>query len=90
MSAMPLAGLVDRAVTLPAATPSSVWFEGSRWEIPTPANADVFVSRLVRKGLILRDPVVAELLQDDVDGQSKRTLQRRVARATGLTRSMIT
>jgi len=90
MPAMPLAGLVDRAVTLPAATPNSVWFEGSRWEIPTPGNTDVFVNRLVRQGLILRDPVAAEALQDDVDSQSKRTLQRRVARATGLTRSTIT
>ena len=68
MPAMPPAGLVDRAVTLPAATPNSVWFEGSRWEIPTPGNADVFVDRLVRQGLILRDPVAAESLQDDVDG----------------------
>jgi AraC-like DNA-binding protein len=90
MPAMPLAGLVDRAVTLPAAAPNSVWFEGSRWEIPTPGNADVFVNRLARQGLILRDAVAAGSLQDDVDGQSKRTLQRRVARATGLTRSTIT
>src|SRR5215469_4703152 len=90
MPAMPLAGLVDRAVTLPAAARNSVWFEGSRWEIPAPGNTDVFVNRLVRQGLILRDPVAAESLQDNTDGQSKRTLQRRVARATGLTRSTIT
>jgi hypothetical protein len=89
MPAVPLAGLVDRAVTLPAATPSSVWLESSRWEIPTPCNADVFVDRLVRQGLIVRDPVVAESFQDDVEGVSTRTLQRRVARATGLTPSMI-
>jgi AraC-like DNA-binding protein len=50
----------------------------------------VFVDRLVRQGLILRDPVAAESLQDDAGGQSKRTFQRRVARATGLTRSTIT
>jgi hypothetical protein len=89
MPATPLARLVDRAVTLPAASPSLVWLDGSHWEIPTPGNADVFVDRLVRQGLIVRDPVVAESFQDDVDGVSKRTLQRRVARATGLTRSMI-
>jgi AraC-like DNA-binding protein len=87
--AMPLARLVDRVVTLPAATPSSVWLDGSRWEIPTAGNADVFVDRLVRQGLVLRDPVVAESLQADVDGVSTRTLQRRVARATGLTRRTI-
>jgi hypothetical protein len=89
MPAVPLARLVDRAVTLPAATPSSVWLDGSRWEIPTPGNADVFVDRLVRQGLIVRDPVVAESFQGDVDGVSTRTLQRRVARATGLTRCTI-
>lgn len=89
MPAVPLARLVDRAVTLPPATPRSVWHDGSRWEIPTPGNADVFVDRLVRHGLVVRDPVVAESLQADVDGVSTRTLQRRVARATGLTRRTI-
>jgi hypothetical protein len=88
MPAMPPAGLVDRATTLPA-TPSSVWLDGAPWEIPSPGNADVFVDRLVRQGLIVRDPVVAESFQGDVDGVSTRTLQRRVARATGLTRRTI-
>jgi AraC-like DNA-binding protein len=89
MPALPLASLVDQAVTPPAATPNSVWLDRSHWEIPTPENADVFVDRLVRQGLIVRDPVVAESVQADVDGISTRTLQRRVARATGLTRSAI-
>jgi AraC-like DNA-binding protein len=86
---MPLARLVDRAATLPAATPRSIWLDGSRWEIPTSGNADVFVDRLVRRGLLVRDPVVAESLQSDIGGISTRTLQRRVARATGLTRRTI-
>jgi AraC-like DNA-binding protein len=89
MPTIALSRLVDRTLTLPAATPSSVWIDGARWEIPTPANADVFVDRLVRKGLVVRDPVVVESLQADVDGISTRTLQRRVVRATGLTRSTI-
>ena len=89
MPAVPLARLVDRAVTLPTATPSSFWLDGSRWEIPTSENADVFVDRLVRQGLLVRDPVVADALQADVDGVSTRTLQRRVARATGLTRRTV-
>ena len=86
---MPLAGLVDRAVTLPAAGPNSVLFGGSVWEIPRPGNADVFVNRLVRRDLLLRDPIVAESLQGEVDGQSNRTIQRHVVRATGLTRRTI-
>ncbi|HZC72093.1 MAG TPA: AraC family transcriptional regulator [Jatrophihabitans sp.] len=89
MPAIPLARLVDREVTLPATTPRSAWFDGDRWEIPTPENTDVFVDHLVRQGLLVRDPVAAESLQVDVDSPSERTLQRRVARATGLTRSTI-
>jgi AraC-like DNA-binding protein len=89
MPAIPLAQLVDRTMTLSAATRNSVWLDGTRVEIPTPGNADVFIDRLVRHGLLVRDPVVSESLQTDVDGISTRTLQRRVARATGLTRSTI-
>jgi AraC-like DNA-binding protein len=90
MPAMPLARLVDREAILAATAPSLFWFGGLRWEIPNPGNADVFVDRLVRQGLLVRDPIVAEFLQADVEGPSRRTLQRRVARATGLTRSTIT
>ena len=89
MPTMPLVGLVDQVTQLPADAPNSILFEASRWEIPTPENAEAFVSRLVRQGLLVRDPVVADALQGDLDGQSTRTLQRRVARATGLTRSTI-
>jgi hypothetical protein len=89
MPAMPPARLVDRSVALRAAAPGWVWLDGSRWEIPTAANADVFVDRLVRQGLIVHDPIVAESFHGDVDGISTRTLQRRVAGATGLTRSTI-
>jgi hypothetical protein len=87
--AMPLARLVDRAVALPAARRNSVWFDGSCWEIPTPDNADVFVDRLVRQGIVVRDAVGADACRSDLDGVSTRTLQRRVARATGLTRRTI-
>jgi Helix-turn-helix domain len=87
--AFPLGRLVDDAVTLPEATRSSVWLDGSRWEIPTPENADVFVDRLVREGFVVRDAVVADACRADIDGVSTRTLQRRVARATGLTRRTI-
>jgi hypothetical protein len=87
--ALPLASLVGRAVTLPVASPKSFWLDGSRWEIPTATNADVFVDHLVRADVLQRDAVVADALEADIDGVSTRTLQRRVARATGLTRSAI-
>lgn len=86
---LPLVAMVDRAVTFPAATPNSVVLGGARWNLPTMANADSFVKRLVAEGVIARDSMVAESLAVEVDGLSSRTVQRRVARATGLTRRTI-
>lgn len=89
MPALPPSRLVDRALTLPPASRESVWIDGARAEIPTRATADVFVDRLVRDGLLVRDPLVEETLQSGPDTRSRRTQQRRVARATGLTRYTI-
>jgi Helix-turn-helix domain len=81
--------LVDGAVTLPTASPGTCWLDGSAWELPRPENADVFVERLVRAGLLVHDPIVHAAVHDDVVGLSARTVERRVRRATGLTRSTI-
>ena len=87
--AIPLAGIVDGALALPPMSRNSFWLDGSSWEIPTADNADVFVDRLARRNILVRDAVAADACRSDVEGISMRTLQRRVARATGLTRSTI-
>lgn len=94
--------LVDGDLTAPPASRDAVWLDGSAWELPTPDNADVFVERLVRAGLLIHDPVAAAALRadddsdagepgrhDEVGGFSTRTVERRVARATGMTRGTI-
>ena len=81
--------LVDGSLTLPATSPGSFWLDGSAWELPGPGNADVFVERLVHAGLLVHDPIVAAAVHDDVVELSTRTLERRVMRATGLTRGLI-
>jgi Helix-turn-helix domain len=85
MPGLPPGRLVDRTVTLPAAG-GKFWLDGSAWELPGPDTADVFADRLVRAGLLAHDPVVAEALHGDIEGYSTRSLERRVARATGLSR----
>ena len=77
--------LVDGGLTLPSATSTSFWLDGTSWELPGPDNADVFVDRLVRAGLLVHDPVVPAAVQGDVEGLSRRSVERRVSRATGLT-----
>lgn len=89
MPGLPPGKLVDRSLTLPPATKTSFWLDGSEWELPGPDNADVFAGRLAGAGLLVHDPVVPAALQGDVEGLSTRTVERRVSRATGLTRGAI-
>lgn len=89
MPDLPPGQLVDRTLTLPPATGTSFWLDGSAWVVPGPDDADDFVHRLVRAGLLVHDPIVAEALSGEVQGLSNRSVERRVARATGLNRGAI-
>lgn len=89
MPGLPPGRLVDRTLTLPAATGGSFWLDGSVWRLPDHDTAEVLVDRLGRAGLLVHDPVVAEALHGDVEGYSTRSLERRVARATGLSRGAV-
>jgi AraC-like DNA-binding protein len=81
--------LLDRRdVDLPAASTRAFWLNGSAWEYPNFQNADVFVSRLVRKGLLVRDPIVDEVMRKRAQTLSLRSTQRHFLRATGITHSM--
>lgn len=89
MPTLPPGQLVDRGVTLPPATKRSVRLDGYRLELPSSDDVDAFVAKLVRTGLLVRDPVAQAAVHGRVDGLSARSLQRRVSRATGLTRGGI-
>jgi AraC-like DNA-binding protein len=90
---MPLmrgADLRDRNdLSLPNATSRSFWLNGSAWDLPSFDNAEIFVSRLARAGLIMTDPSVEGAIQGDLQNISTRTEQRRVLQITGLTRGAI-
>jgi AraC-like DNA-binding protein len=89
MPEFPLDRLVDDVVTLPPAGSRSVWLNGSAWEIPTFANADVFLDRLVRRGRVVRDPVVDDAVRRRDLALSSRTVRRRIRHATGLSLGLI-
>ena len=72
-------------VALPNAGDRSFWLNGSAWEFPNFENAETFVDRLVRDGLIGVDPSVARVLRGDSSQQSVRTAQRRFLQTTGMT-----
>jgi AraC-like DNA-binding protein len=89
MPHLPASHLVDGGVNLPDAGSRSFWLHGSAWQFPNFEDADTFVDRLVRDGLLIREPVVQAALQNQLTDLSLRTAQRHFLRATGLTHSAV-
>jgi len=89
MPHLPASGLVDGDVNLPDASSKSFWLNGSAWQYPDYDNADTFVDRLVREGLLVRNPIVETALQGRLKEVSIRTSRRHFLRTTGLTQNTI-
>jgi Helix-turn-helix domain len=89
MPHLPVSNLVDGDVDLPDASSKSFWLNGSAWQFPNYENADTFVGRLVREGLLDCDPIVESVLRGEPQELSPRTVQRHVVQATGLTQGSI-
>jgi len=86
---MPTAALVDGGVELPDTTHRTFRLDGARWETPGPDDAEALVGRLVRDGIVVRDPLVADVLRGHRPAVSGRTIERRFRAATGLTRGAV-
>jgi hypothetical protein len=74
-----------RDVNLPDAGIRRFWLDGSAWHYPDFGNAEEFVRRLWKSGVIVRDPIVTEVLQEAPPTLSLRSAQRHFLRATGMT-----
>ncbi len=90
MPKFPPGMLIDRNdLTLPEAGSRSFWLDSSAWEYPAFENAETFVGRLARAGLVARDAVVEAALRGGPDEPVLRTAQRHILKATGLTQAVI-
>ncbi|MFI2735616.1 helix-turn-helix domain-containing protein [Streptomyces sp. NPDC018711] len=89
MPHIPISRLVGRNAEIPDVTRRSVWLKGSAWHPPDYDNAEAFVRRMVREGIVDRDPIVPAVLDGAAPDVSERTLQRRFVTATGLTQGAI-
>jgi hypothetical protein len=76
-------------LTLPEASSRSFWLNGAAWEYPDFENAETFVRRLIRAGLIAVDHSVGAALRNQPQALTLRTKQRHFLQATGLTHSTI-
>jgi len=75
----------QKDVTLPDATSRSFWLNGSAWQYPDFNNAETFIKRLLKAGLISRDSAVDAALQRQPPALSLRSIQRHFLRTTGIT-----
>ena len=89
MPDLPPRALVDAATDLPETGRRAFWLRGSPWEVPDYDNAETFVNRLVRDGLLVRVPVVDAVLHGELNERSLRTAQRHFVRTTGLTHGAV-
>jgi hypothetical protein len=84
--AHPAATISDRRdVTLPSEDGRTFRLQGSTWELPDFENAETFVARLARAGVLAHDAAVRAVLGGDPLPLSQRSAQRHFLRATGLT-----
>lgn len=85
MPHLPTGQLIDGSINLPDASGSGFWLQGAACQYPTYENADTFVDRLTRQGLLAHEPVVEAALNGQFNDLSVRSIQRRFLRATGIT-----
>lgn len=89
MPHLPVRNLLDAETILPGAASESFWLNGSAWRFPDYDDVEAFVGRLVRGGELVRDPIVDDVLRDQPQKLSSRTVRHRFLRATGLTQGRV-
>lgn len=84
---LPASKLVDGGVDLTTASGNSFWLGDSIWQFPDYENADIFIERLVREGLLACDPVVEAAVHGHHKDLTQRAVQYRFLQATGISQS---
>ncbi|MFN8487720.1 MAG: helix-turn-helix domain-containing protein [Caldilineaceae bacterium] len=89
MPHLPFEHLLDRETVLPEGAGQTFWLKSSVWPFPTYATVETFINRLVRDEVLVCDPVVNTVLNDQPHDFAPRTVRHRFQRATGLTQKQI-
>lgn len=89
MPHMPARKFLDAEIILPKAAGQAFWLHSATWQFPDFANVETFVARLVRDEVLVRDPVINDVMQGHSPEISSRTVRHRFLQATGLTQSHI-
>ncbi|MEZ4657840.1 MAG: hypothetical protein R2911_09720 [Caldilineaceae bacterium] len=89
MPHLPVDHLLDRETALPQGAGQSFWLNSSTWELPSYENVETFIARLVHDGVLVCDPIVGAVLDEQPHDYAPRTVRHRFQRATGLSPKQI-
>lgn len=90
MPYVPVANIIDGGeAVLSHAASEYFGLNGTSWQLPSFDNVETFVNRLFHDEVLVRDPLVHAVLQDQPQPVSFRTVRRRFLNATGLTYNTI-
>ncbi|RCK71217.1 AraC family transcriptional regulator [Desertihabitans brevis] len=85
LSHLSAAALVDSGAAAEHVAGRRFVLAGEEWEIPGFDDAEQLVQKLVRSGVLTRDPLVDDVVWGGAARVGTRSVQRRVAASTGLT-----
>jgi hypothetical protein len=85
MSLMPGETMRDEGVVLPAIGQDRFWLGSDVMEIPSLDNVDGFVGKLLQRGIVEDNRLVASVVSGHPMAMSERTMQRHFLKTTGLT-----
>ncbi|CAN5870032.1 hypothetical protein BH10CHL1_BH10CHL1_32490 [soil metagenome] len=74
MPHLPVSDLVNGSINLREAMGKSFWLHSSTWQFPDYENVENFVDRLVSDGLLVQDPIVEAVLQNQEQELSLRSV----------------
>lgn len=86
---LPTSRIVDGAAEFPEVSRHSVRVFGHTVPLPGYDGAEDLVHRLVRAGVVVRDPVVRDVLRGGQPDGTARTVRRHFQSATGLTPGVV-
>lgn len=86
---LPVKDFLNGEKALPDASSRSFWLKGSAWQFPDYNNVEIFVNKLVREDILIKDPLVQAALHDQQPAISPRTLRHRFLQTTGLPQNYI-
>lgn len=86
---LPVARLRGGVIGVPEVVGRRFRLRGEWFEIPEPDTAELLVDRLVRSGVLVRDPLVDQVVCGEPAPVGSRSVQRRVIAASGQSKGAI-